>query len=144
MIAPSSDGGKPECGEPPVHFARLTKRGEFLRAAGGRQTHTRTFTLQMVPSDPTQPARFGMTVSNRTGNSAVRNRIRRRLRAALRSLGGLAGMAGHDYVIIARRDLLTIPFAILIEALAGAMRDIHKHHNSPRLGPGSPPKSSRS
>jgi ribonuclease P protein component len=142
MIAPSSDGGKPERGQPPVHFARLTKRREFLRAAGGRRTHTRTFTLQMVPSDPTQPARFGLTVSNRTGSSVVRNRIRRRLRAALRSLGGLAGTAGHDYVIIARRDLLTIPFAILIEALAGAMRDIHKH--SPRLGPGRLPKSSRS
>jgi ribonuclease P protein component len=144
MIAPSSDAGKPECGQQRAPFARLTRRIEFLRAAGGRRSHTRTFTLQMIPSDPSKPARFGLTVSNRTGNSVVRNRIRRRLRAALQCLGGLAGAAGHDYVIVARRELLTIPFAILIEALAGAMRDIHKHHNSPRPGPGSLPKPLRS
>jgi ribonuclease P protein component len=140
MTAPSCDPAKPVAGHQRAAMARLTRRAEFLRAARGWRSRTGAFTLQMVPSDPEQPARFGLTVSNRMGNSVVRNRIRRRLRAALRSLGGLAGEAGHDYVIVARRELLTIPFAILIEALAGAMRDIHKHPNSPRRGAGSPPK----
>jgi ribonuclease P protein component len=136
MITPSSDPATPHLATAP--FPRLKRRAEFLRTASGRRTYTRAFTLQMIPTEPQQPARFGLTVSKRTGTSVVRNRIRRRLRAALQSLGGLAGKAGHDYVLVARRELLTLPFAILIEALAGAMRDIHRQSYSPGPGAGSP------
>jgi ribonuclease P protein component len=114
-----------------------------LRTAAGRKTRTGAFTLQMRPSMPPGPARFGLTVSRKTGTAVVRNRIRRRLRAALQSMGGLAGNAGHDYVIIARREILAMPFAILVEALAGAMRDIH-NQPTPRSGAGRGPRPSRS
>jgi ribonuclease P protein component len=119
----------------------LTRRAEFLRTAAGRKTRTDAFTLQMRPSIASTPARFGLTVSRKNGSAVVRNRIRRRLRAALQSMGALAGNAGHDYVIVARREVLAMPFAILIEALAGAMRDIH-NQPTPRTGAGRGPRAS--
>ena len=64
--------------------------------------------------------RFGLTVTKKVGCAVERNRIRRRLREALRT-PGLAAKAGHDYVIVARRDALTAPFAVLVNELSQAL-----------------------
>jgi ribonuclease P protein component len=139
MIAPRSPPA--DSHRAPSRPGRLTRRADFLRIAAGRKARTGAFTLQMRPSMLSGPARFGLTVSRKTGTAVVRNRVRRRLRAALRSMGGLAGNAGHDYVIIARREVLAMPFATLIEALAGAMRDIH-NQPTPRSAVGRGPRAS--
>ena len=57
-----------------------------------------------------EPARFGLTVTKKVGGAVERNRIKRRLRAALRT-GGLAPQAGRDYVVVARRDALAVSFS---------------------------------
>lgn len=62
-------------------------------------------------------ARFGLTVTKKTGGAVERNRIRRRLREALRQ-PGLASEPGHDYVIVARRDALEVPFKTLVAELS--------------------------
>ncbi len=52
------------------------------------------------------PLRFGFTVTKKTGNAPERNRIRRRLREAVRRAGeGLEGIGG-DFVLIGRREAL--------------------------------------
>jgi len=112
--------------------ARLRRRAEFVRAASGRKVRTAGLTLQMIPSRPERPPRFGLTVTKKTGGAVVRNRIRRRLRAALASATALAARPGHDYVIIARTELLTMPYAVLVETLGGAFRDIHAGKSPPR------------
>lgn len=52
------------------------------------------------------------------GNAVVRNRLRRRLRAAV--AGAEAELTpGGAYLVSARREALTMPFDTLVDALAG-------------------------
>ena len=97
----------------------LKRRAEFVAASGGARAHARTMTLQIWrrPDDAEAEPRFGLTVTKRVGGAVERNRIKRRLRAALRT-AGLVPQAGHDYVIVARREALTQPFPSVVTDLA--------------------------
>lgn len=67
--------------------------------------------------EPGEPPRCGFTVTKKHGNAVERNRMRRRLKEAVRLSAGFAMQPGHDYVIVARRDLLDAPFERLVGAL---------------------------
>ena len=51
----------------------------------------------------------GFTVTKKTGNSPERNRIKRRLRAAVQGLRSTGFLPQHDYVLVGRREALTCP-----------------------------------
>jgi ribonuclease P protein component len=103
-------------------IGRLKRRREFLAAAGGQKTARAGFLLQALKRDDDDVARFGFTVSKHTAASAVeRNRIRRRLKEAVRLIADKEAAAGHDYVVVGRRDTLREPFEKLKEDLAGAL-----------------------
>ncbi len=127
---------------------RLKARAEFLHVAKGRRWANPHFILQAAkkPSgkgmgngrgeqaslcDP----RLGFTVTKKVGNAPERNRIRRRLKGAMfdsaKALVG-AGLVkpDYDYVIIARRSLISLPFDILLEALAVAFTGVHRAGSS--------------
>lgn len=105
-------------------FERLKKRADFLKArARGRRWNTEDFTLQIrqrAPDDEAPP-RFGFTVSRKVGIATVRNRIRRRLREAVRLVAPVAARRGHDYVLIGRRSAVKAPFERLLGDLREAM-----------------------
>jgi ribonuclease P protein component len=102
---------------------RLTKRSEFLRAARGKRTGRSGFSLQAVPSDGAEPG-VGFTVTKAMGNSPERNRIKRRLREAVRACAP-AFHAQHDYVLVGRREALSEPFARLVGNLGAAIQRLH-------------------
>jgi ribonuclease P protein component len=115
----------------PAPYARLTRRSEFVAAAKGARLHEAPFTLQAIARDSAGPSRrFGLTVTKKTGNAVVRNRIRRRLREALRQSGAARGEMADggaaDYVIVARRACLTRDFAALAQDLARAVARIDR------------------
>ncbi len=146
----------------PNPIERLTRRRQFLDVAKGKRVHTSAFTLQAAPRattglKPVSPStsvegagslsgihvtapdsrrgtapRFGITVTKKIGGAVERNRIRRRLREALRGLVPLPARAGHDYVIVARGEALRLPFALLAETLAKAFVRIDRE--SPKAG----------
>jgi ribonuclease P protein component len=104
---------------------RLKKRRDFLLVAKGRRAARRAFVLEMLRRGDDGPARFGFTVSKRVAKKAVeRNRIRRRLKEAVRLLAPAEARPGHDYVLVGRRSALTDEFAQiraeLTDALEGA------------------------
>jgi ribonuclease P protein component len=68
--------------------------------------------------------RVGFTASRKVGNAVVRNRAKRRLRAAAARILSGEGRSGTDYVLIARSDTAKRPFAALLSDLAAAMRRI--------------------
>jgi ribonuclease P protein component len=108
--------------------ARLKRRSEFLRAAAsGLSRSSRAFKLQMAAREGgfSEP-RFGFTVTKRVANAVGRNRIRRRLKEALRLSGALAAAQGCDYVFVARREALTAPFADLEAQMAQAFRRLSR------------------
>jgi ribonuclease P protein component len=102
---------------------RLKKRSEFLRAARGRRASGPSFSLQASGSDRAEPG-VGFTVTNKTGNAPVRNRIRRRLREAVRACASRLEPR-HDYVLIGRREALKTPFEKLVDELSAAITKIH-------------------
>ena len=70
--------------------------------------------------------RVGFTVTKKTGNAVVRNRIKRRLREAIRQVSLPEKLAGHDAVVIARREALDIPFENLICDITSAFEKVLK------------------
>lgn len=129
MGAASSIGAKSSMGgnSPSTAPGRLTRRAEFLAAAAGRRFHTARMTVQgLAKADaPDQGLRIGFTVTKKVGHATERNRIRRRLRVAARSLAGRAGPP-LDLVVVARRDALSAPFPLLIEDLGRAVSAVTK------------------
>jgi ribonuclease P protein component len=100
---------------------RLTRRAEFKAVAGGRRVSRSGFVLQALkpvaaPAD--RPARVGFTVTKKIGNAVVRNRIRRRLREAVRA-AALHAEPATDYVLVGRPAALTLQFRQLVTDLEG-------------------------
>ena len=70
---------------PPDH--RLTRSDDFrLAVRGGRRagSHTLVLHLAEAPEGAVLPAKVGFVVSKQVGNAVVRNRVKRRLRHAVR------------------------------------------------------------
>ncbi|MBB2903967.1 ribonuclease P protein component [Rhizobium sp. RAS22] len=98
---------------------RLKNRSAFLAVQAGEKRRGSTFLLEVLDrkSPETEP-RVGFTVTKRQGNAVERNRMRRRLKEAVRLSAGVAMKPGHDYVIVARRDVLDTAFPKLQSLLA--------------------------
>ena len=107
---------------------RLTKRAEFLAVARGQRSARRGFVLQTLERDPEVAAEpgCGFTVTKKVGNAVVRNRIRRRLREAIRLDGDRLARPGYDHVLIGRREALALDFATLRADLSGAFAQARK------------------
>jgi ribonuclease P protein component len=109
---------------------RLTKRAEFLRAARGIRRVEGAITLETCPTPQPQARagalRVGFTASKKIGNAVVRNRAKRRLRAAASQLLPLLGREGHDYVLVARGTTVARPFAALLSDITTALKTAHK------------------
>ena len=104
-------------------FRTLGKRAEFLNVARGRRAGRTGFTLQSAESAGAQ-AGLGLTVTKKVGNSPERNRVKRRLRAAARACG-TTFLPQHDYVLVGRREALTLPFEKLVSDLNSAIAKVH-------------------
>jgi ribonuclease P protein component len=72
--------------------------------------------------DPSSgPPRVAFAISRRTGSAVVRNRIRRRLRAAV-ALHEAELAAGGAYLLTAERRAMSMPFSELAEQVAQLLR----------------------
>ena len=95
---------------------RVRDRATFAALARAERHVQGPVTVRVVPGKAEGPARVAYAVSG-TGNAVVRNRLRRRLRAAVaRAEGELA--AGGAYLVSARGEALTMPFDALVDTLA--------------------------
>jgi ribonuclease P protein component len=115
-------------GPPTTELRRLTKRAQYLNAARGQRAGRSGFTVQMTTADMTAPG-VGLTVTNKTGNSPERNRIRRRLREAIRACAA-DFKPQHDYVVVGRRDALTLPFSKVVSDLSSAIAKVHARRDT--------------
>lgn len=120
---------------------RLKQRREFLRVAhSGRKWVAPGLILQVgphvhevtkasgdIPVHPAMPNRpdafrVGFTVSRKVGGAVVRNRVRRRLRAAVETVMPGHAAARHDYVVIGRAATVRRPFDALSADLETALK----------------------
>lgn len=132
MTPPETQGqgiaAEAPAGSPAVSLCVLQKRSDFLKAASARRQGTGGFLLQARDrADGTLEFRVGFTASKKIGNSVLRNRAKRRLRALAREV--LTGLArpGWDYVLVARPEAtVTRPYAELRTDLEQALRSVHR------------------
>ena len=116
----------------------LKKRAEFLRLRRAPKVSSVAFLLvgqarielsdaQNPELDETLgPARFGYTVTKKLGSAVVRNRIKRRLRAAVAEIGPKYARAGVDYNLVARSAAQTRDFGALKRDLRWALEKLAK------------------
>ena len=117
---------------PPI-VGRLKRRAEFRRVAReGKKLAMQGLVLQAAPMaadarlEPACDARLGLTVTRRIGGAVVRNRARRRLRAAAAEIFPSCARAGYDYVLIARRTTPTRPYRELVGDVEKALARLHR------------------
>ena len=100
---------------------RITKSADFERVhKDGRCWSTRILVLCKHPNGLPH-SRFGFSVSKRIGKAVVRNRVKRRLREAVRSLYDLVA-PGWDVVLIARAGIATADWAEVVQAITELLR----------------------
>ena len=99
---------------------RVRDRATFAVLARAERRARGHLTVRFVPGESEAPPRVAYAVGG-VGNAVVRNRLRRRLRAAVAHAEAEL-TAGGAYVVSARREALTMPFDGLVEAFAQLFR----------------------
>ena len=106
---------------PPIR--NLKQRAEYLAARNGRSERRKSVVIQAIrrptPADPAIGA--GFTATKKIGNAVTRNRAKRRLREAARSLLPAFGVPGADYVFIARSSTAGCAWPSLLDEMKSAL-----------------------
>ncbi|MEM0984745.1 MAG: ribonuclease P protein component [Pseudomonadota bacterium] len=101
-------------------------RRQFLWARSGATERRKTCVIQARRrAEPVGAwAGEGFTATKKIGNAAVRNRSKRRLREAARTLLPVLGKPGVDYVFIARQSTADAPWDQLIADVESALKSL--------------------
>jgi ribonuclease P protein component len=100
---------------------RLTRSDDFEAARRSGRSYPHRLLVLVARPNGTPLTRVGVVAGRAVGGAVKRNRAKRVLRAAMRSLFG-AVPQGWDLVLIARAPLLATKQAEVIETLAALMR----------------------
>jgi ribonuclease P protein component len=149
MIANAALGVRPDFAMPPKPTARFPRAARLLRHADfervykqGRRHFSASITVfycprpeekspattagrNSVPSPAPSGLRVGFTVGRALGGAVQRNRMKRRLREAVRMSRPVAGIAA-DVVINPKKSLLTTDFAALQNEVSRAFATIEQ------------------
>ena len=101
---------------------RLTGNKQFTRIRGeGNSAANRFLVIRFLPNG-LDHSRFGFMVSRRIGNAVVRNKVKRRLREAVRLT---PVKAGWDAVFIARSGTERAGYQELKQAAGNLLHRVH-------------------
>ena len=93
----------------------------FAALSRARRVRRGPVTLRYLPDGAGDPPRVAYAVGRSTGSAVVRNRVRRRLRAAVQELG--AQLVPGSYLFGADKSVVTMPFPALTASVAEAVRE---------------------
>ena len=110
---------------------RLKSRADFLNVAKlGDKWVTKSMVVQArikrnsALSKAENNIYVGFTVTRTVGNAVIRNRIRRRLKAAVSEVFPGIAQNGQEIVIIGRKGSLTAPFSSIVKDLRYAINNL--------------------
>jgi len=123
----------------PNGVERLKKRADFLRVAAVRRKWATPGMVLQTAAEQSEAARdrfrVGFTVTKKVGNAVIRNRVKRRLRAAAHGVMPIHAKAGWDYVLIGRHSTIDRDFADLQSDLKNALAKVHARLGVRRSAP---------
>lgn len=103
----------------------IRKRADFVAMRDARRGVAHSVTVQARAAAPEQTAvRLGFTATKKLGNAVVRNRSKRRLRAAIRTVLAEKPIAPHDLVLIAREALAERDYQTLLQDLRYCLKKV--------------------
>ena len=97
-------------------FAALRRRGRRVRRG--------PLTVTWLPGLEDRPPQAAFVVGRTVGGAVTRNRVRRRLRAALRELQAAGRLPAGSYLLGGSADLADLPWTELVELLASAIDEV--------------------
>ncbi len=114
----------------------LKKRKDFLKAAKEFKVVTNGLVLQAalnLSSSHQNCCFVGYTATKKLGKAHVRNKTKRRLRAAVSLVFGSNALVGVNYVVVGRHNTTMLDFSYLVkkmkEALLAINQQIQNHEN---------------
>ena len=125
LARPSTTDEKP--------ILRLKSRAQFLAAAKGASLGRGAVVVQKLDrADGSAHIGEGFTATKKIGNAVARNRAKRRLREASRALLAVHGVAGADYVFVARAGTGERPWQRLLDDVGSALIGLAAGRDEPR------------
>ncbi len=132
---PPAPGQPPDGQQPPgalnpapLPLGGIRVRADYLACARGRRAARPNLVVQAAPSARAgSGVRAGFTATRKIGGAVVRNRAKRRLRAASRQLLPWFGRPGCDYVFIARAAAPACPWPALLDDMQSALISLARH-----------------
>jgi ribonuclease P protein component len=121
---------------------RLLRRQDFVITAAGLSRASKSAVVQSRNRGDDGPPRIGFTVTKKLGTAVVRNRVRRRLKEAVRTSAADRLRPGFDYVFIGRAGVADRGFVKLVADIREALDYLHTAHDRTG-GPGRPRPASR-
>jgi ribonuclease P protein component len=119
-----------------MSFQHLQKRAEFIAASKSPHVWKRpAFVLQLRLNNGEKFPRIGFTVTKKQGNAVLRNRVKRRLREAVRLHLMDLLQPGRDYVFIGRTVTATMPFEKLCNEMRESVSRLHHKVDKHSKGP---------
>ena len=116
----------PLVASPRPELWRVTDRRTFpaLRERGRRARRGPLVVTWLAPSPGADiPPRAAFALGRSLGGAVLRNRIRRRLRAALRELQSDGRLPAGTYLLGGRAELADLPWADLVELLEATIAE---------------------
>ncbi|MGC6485668.1 MAG: ribonuclease P protein component [Candidatus Puniceispirillales bacterium] len=105
----------------------LLHRSDFLATARhGDKFVAASLIMQVRDRRDDEAPRLGLTATRKIGNAVIRNRARRRMRAAASQRLTPRARPGHDYVLIARHNTASRPWQGLVDDLDRLIADHEK------------------
>ena len=110
-------------------FLKIKKRKDFVRVAqvGAKVVTTSVIVQAALSLCPQEIApHFGFTTTKRIGHAVVRNRARRRMRAAVREMFVAESLNNVEYVLIGRHNTADCDFEVLRRDVRYAFRKVNR------------------
>lgn len=106
-----------------VPVVRLTTRAQFIAARHGITDRKKSLVIQATKryGSLTYHVGEGFTATKKIGGAVQRNKAKRRLRHASRALLPKYGIAGCDYVFIARGATLDVDWQRLLDDMESSL-----------------------